>query len=62
MKVKPYFRWYDLWMGGFWARKEKTLYFGYFPMLGIKFDFSKPSIQKQELFKSRNADHGEGKQ
>lgn len=36
MKITPYFRWYDIWVGLFIDTKKRTLYLGYFPMLGIK--------------------------
>lgn len=34
--VKPYFRWFDIWIGAYWDRKTRMLYLGYFPMLGIR--------------------------
>lgn len=40
MKVDFLFAWYDLWVGLFWDKKNKWLYFLPFPMIGliIKFD------------------------
>lgn len=34
-----YFRWYDLWVGLYFDRKNQALYIGYLPMLGIKVEF-----------------------
>jgi len=39
MKVKPFFRWYDLWVGFYFDEKNKSLYFCPLPMLGLKFSF-----------------------
>jgi hypothetical protein len=36
IKISPYFRWYDLWMGAYIDQKNYTLYIGYLPMLGLK--------------------------
>lgn len=36
LTVEGFFRWYDLWIGAYWDRKEKTLYVCPVPMLGIK--------------------------
>ena len=38
-RVKPYFLWYDFWVGFYWDQEKKRLYVGYFPMLGIRIDF-----------------------
>ena len=34
VKAKLIFAWYDLWLGAYWDRKNKTLYL-MLPMLGI---------------------------
>jgi hypothetical protein len=39
VKITPYFKWFDFWVGLFYDAKKRILYFGFFPMLGIKFDF-----------------------
>jgi hypothetical protein len=36
MRVKPIFRWYDMWVGVFVHRKEREVFVFYFPMLGFK--------------------------
>lgn len=40
MKLKFIFKWFDLWVGFFWDRENKWLYFLPFPMLGVIFKFS----------------------
>jgi hypothetical protein len=35
MKIKPFFRWYDLWIGMYWDRYARVLYVCPLPMLGI---------------------------
>lgn len=36
MSVTPFFRWYDLWIGFYWDRFERVLYFCPLPMVGLK--------------------------
>jgi len=36
LKVKPFFRWYDLWVGVFVDTKNEAVYIIPFPMFGIK--------------------------
>ncbi len=47
MRVSLIFAWYDLWIGFFWDKKKRCLYFFPIPILGIIFKFNKP--MKQEL-------------
>lgn len=35
-RVEPYFKWYDFWVGWYYDVDRYVLYFGYFPMLGLK--------------------------
>ncbi len=36
MKVKVFFRWYDLWIGTYVDKKNRTIYICPIPMFGIK--------------------------
>lgn len=38
MKITPFFRWYDLWIGGYIDTKNKTVYICPVPMFGIKIE------------------------
>jgi hypothetical protein len=40
MRVKIIFAWYDIWIGAYLDRKNKTLYLLPVPMLGIVIKFS----------------------
>lgn len=40
MNIKPFFRWYDFWMGFYYDRAARALYICPLPMCGIKIDFS----------------------
>lgn len=36
LKVKPFFRWYDLWIGAYIDIRDESIYIIPFPMIGIK--------------------------
>ena len=44
LKVKLFFRWYDLWIGAYIDIKNDSLYIIPFPMLGIKIYWYTPSM------------------
>lgn len=39
MKITPFFRWYDLWIGIYIDRKNRTVYICPIPMVGIKVEY-----------------------
>lgn len=38
LRVTPFFRWYDLWIGAYVDTKHRTLYVCPLPMLGLKIE------------------------
>lgn len=40
MRVAPFFRWYDLWVGAYWDHQSRTLYVCPVPMLGLRVRFA----------------------
>ena len=41
MKIKPFFRWYDLWVGIYIDKPNKAVYICPIPMFGIKITVNK---------------------
>ncbi len=41
MSVNLYFKWFDIWVGFYYDRHEKALYFQPLPFIGLKFQKSK---------------------
>ncbi len=39
MKVTPFFRWFDLWVGMYWDRAGRALYVCPLPTVGVKIEF-----------------------
>lgn len=37
--VKPFHKWEDIWIGGYWDRENSTLYLLVIPCLGLKIKF-----------------------
>jgi hypothetical protein len=42
MTITPFFRWYDLWIGAYVDRPNRTLYVCPVPMFGIKVRYGRP--------------------
>lgn len=36
MTVRPFFRWYDLWVGAYYDRGSRTVYICPLPMIGVR--------------------------
>lgn len=42
MKVRPFFRWYDLWIGVYVWWPARTLFICPLPMIGLRIEFPRP--------------------
>ena len=45
MRVRPFFRWYDLWIGAYWDRANRTLYVCPLPCVGVRIEFARPAFR-----------------
>lgn len=45
MRIKPIFRWFDLWIGVFIDTKKRIIYFFPVPMLGFMIVLPQPEIE-----------------
>jgi len=59
MKIDFLFAWYDLWVGFFWDKKNKWLYFLPLPTLGIiiKFDLFRNWMEELKMIAFKFAPH-----
>lgn len=39
MRIRLFFRWYDLWVGAYWSRGERALYVCPLPTIGLRIEF-----------------------
>jgi hypothetical protein len=42
VQIKPYFKWFDFWVGLFYDKSKRRLYVGMLPMVGVLIQFKKP--------------------
>lgn len=45
-RIRPFFAWYDFWMGLFIDQKKRQIYFFPLPMLGFQIGYQCPKIKK----------------
>lgn len=55
MKIRTYFRWYDLWIGAYWDRKQRRLYVCLLPTWVIEIDARNPTMDELERLQLDNA-------
>lgn len=44
MTIRPFFRWYDLWIGAYFDRETRTLYVCPLPTIGVAISLRRPSL------------------
>lgn len=54
MEIKFIFKWFDMWIGFFWDREKKWLYFFPIPMCGMILKFKKMKTIYERNFENRN--------
>ncbi len=42
MNIRPFFRWYDLWIGAYVWWPARTVFICPLPMIGLRVEFSRP--------------------
>ena len=47
LQVKPFFRWYDFWIGGYWDKVNRELYICPIPMFGLKISIRRVARKKR---------------
>lgn len=50
MKVKAFWAWYDLWIGFYYDRSKRSLYFCPLPMMVFQFNFETAEQRQQRIF------------
>lgn len=48
MRVRPFFRWVDLWVGAYWDRASRVLYLCPLPMVGLRLEFGGKALPRGE--------------
>jgi len=39
VRVQPFFKWFDFWVGWYWSAESRALYLCPLPMFGVKISF-----------------------
>lgn len=54
--MKLVFAWYDFWVGLYYDRKNRRLYFFPIPMIGIMYQFGNKNGHLQDIFANHSLD------
>ena len=57
MKIYPIFAWYDFWVGFFWHRSRRILYFFPFPCFGFAIQFGTHRYSYRDWLKLDEAEN-----